>query len=267
MVEPIDFHDYLKDTGSENALWEILIELDKMKVKPDDPVEYIRENLSPALTAKFTNLKEEIEATLNEISQIAEEYPQVYNKFLKIIKKRKKGFKDIYLNIGAKKESSSEEKGDEEKDGEETHMNKSGSEEKISQSLKGESGDGDEQLNEGIPSDEMPFESMPPEPLLTEHMPTEQSTNEHESADHEEQDAHQSVIHGEKQGLTELEILKSEATEQFEKAPTEFGEEKHIKTKPGEENLSEIELSDKKEQENDSTIDKQDVKWWKKLCC
>lgn len=83
-----DFREYLQSKGAEQALWNILIEMDKMKNKPENPVEYIRENLSPELTKQFTNLKMDIHLAEEEFSQLANEYPKQYRKFLKWKQKR-----------------------------------------------------------------------------------------------------------------------------------------------------------------------------------
>lgn len=89
-AEEPDFRDYLESTGAVKALWNILIELDRLKNKPDDAVEYIRENLDRELTKQFISLKLDINAAEEEFSQLANEYPIVYNKFLKWKRRRGK---------------------------------------------------------------------------------------------------------------------------------------------------------------------------------
>lgn len=78
-----DFQEYLQSTDCEKALWEVLIDIDNHKHELEDPVEYMRQNLDPELTEKFKKLKNKITAKRDEISQLADEYPVVYQKFLK----------------------------------------------------------------------------------------------------------------------------------------------------------------------------------------
>lgn len=92
-LNDLEFRDYLEITGGEKALWDVLIELDKMKIKPDDPIDYIRENLDVKLTKKFADLKTDIHLLEEEIEKLSEKYPVAYKKFLKWKQKtaRKRG--------------------------------------------------------------------------------------------------------------------------------------------------------------------------------
>lgn len=90
MADSDEFRDYLQRTGCEKALWDVLIELDEMEIKPNDPVEYIREHLDPQLTAKLDSLKIDIATAMDEISKISSENPLVYENFLKMKKRKKK---------------------------------------------------------------------------------------------------------------------------------------------------------------------------------
>lgn len=104
-----DFHEYLQSKGAEQSLWNILIQIDKLKNKPENPVEYIRENLDPELTKQFTNLKMDIHLAEEELSQLANEYPKQYQKFLKWkqrrVRKLARGAKKSAGKNDAKKEA------------------------------------------------------------------------------------------------------------------------------------------------------------------
>lgn len=81
--------------GCTQALWKVLIEVDKRKDDLQDPVAYIRENLDLDLTKKYRTLQAEIEEATNEMTQLSEQYPVEYAKFLKKRKKGKKGKKKL----------------------------------------------------------------------------------------------------------------------------------------------------------------------------
>lgn len=87
-----DFLAYMKDTGVEKALWKLLIEMDSMKEKPENPVEYMRQNFDPELSAKLVTLKKDIRAKESELTELAEKYPDIYKKCMKKNKKRMKIF-------------------------------------------------------------------------------------------------------------------------------------------------------------------------------
>lgn len=242
MAEPIDFRDYLKNAGCEKALWNILIELDKMKVKPDDPVEYIRVNLDLGLTEKFGGLKQEIEDKIAELMKIADEHPAVYSKFLKMKRKKaKKGKKGkSALNIpvrdlterkpvgetNAQLQTINEEPALEEKSPDLVAEN----EEPVNSSL---------DTGENMHSEEKPFESISSEPMLSEQRPNEQNAPEHET---KEQSVDQATVQA----------------EAIENDSIEVDEENLAKANLTEENISDEPMS----KENDTK-----KKWWKKLCC
>lgn len=82
MAQSNAFREYLESSGGEDALWKVLIKLDAMKNKPEDPVGFLRENISPELSEMYKTLKEDIEKTEEELSTIAEEYPKIYEKYM-----------------------------------------------------------------------------------------------------------------------------------------------------------------------------------------
>lgn len=82
-----DFSEYMNSTGCTDALWRILIEMDKLKNELDDPVEYLRVNLDPELTKLFASLKDQIQMAREEIMQLFEEYPKECGQYLKRKKK------------------------------------------------------------------------------------------------------------------------------------------------------------------------------------
>lgn len=89
-----DFLGYLTKKGTTDALWKVLIEIDKRKNDLDDPVTFLRENLDPDLTAEYKILLKGIEEATAELNQLSEEHPVLYAKFLKTKKKKgKKGKK------------------------------------------------------------------------------------------------------------------------------------------------------------------------------
>lgn len=88
-----DFRDYLESTGCEQALCDILVAIDAMKIKPEDPIEYMRQNIDPKLTEEFENLKNQINEANEQLNQLSEAHPTVYEKFNKL--KRKMDSKKI----------------------------------------------------------------------------------------------------------------------------------------------------------------------------
>lgn len=91
MAEPeVSFYDYIKNSGCEDALWRVLIDVDKLQNKLEDPVEYIRENLDSELTERYAILRQELTEAGEELLQLAEEYPKEFAKYLKIKKKKAK---------------------------------------------------------------------------------------------------------------------------------------------------------------------------------
>lgn len=241
MTEPIDFREYLKNAGCEKALWNILIELDKMKVKPDDPVEYIRVNLDPSLTEKFGGLKQEIEEKIAEILKIAEEHPAVYSKFLKMKRKKaKKGKKGkSALNISVK--DLTERKPVEETNAQlQTDNEKAASDENSPDLVPIDEEPANISLDTGenMHFDDKPFESIPSEPLLSEQKPNEQNAREHET---KEQSVDQATV--------QAEAIENDSNEADEENLTKA-------------NLTEENLDEKMSKENDTK-----KKWWKKLCC
>lgn len=83
MAEPSPFREYLEKSGGEEAIWNVLIKLDKLKAKPEDPVEYLRENMDPKLSENFADLKHEIEEVKGEIDNFAKNHPKLYEKYIK----------------------------------------------------------------------------------------------------------------------------------------------------------------------------------------
>lgn len=77
------FKEYISKSGGEKALCDVLIKLDSMKNKPENPVEYVRDNISPEMTELFKTLKEEAKNSEEELSAIANKYPKIYEKYLK----------------------------------------------------------------------------------------------------------------------------------------------------------------------------------------
>lgn len=84
------FREYMERTGCADALWKVLIEIDKLQDELVSPMEYIRINLDPELTEKFQSLKDRINEAQDEIRQLFEDYPDECGKFLKWKKKRAK---------------------------------------------------------------------------------------------------------------------------------------------------------------------------------
>lgn len=82
-AEKSEFREYLESAGSENALWKILIKMDRMEPKPDDPIEYIRQNLDPKLTKNLADLQDQVNVKVEELVQLAYENPKACKKFLK----------------------------------------------------------------------------------------------------------------------------------------------------------------------------------------
>ena len=87
MAQSSAFREYLESSGGEEAMWKVLIKLDGMKNKPEDPVEFIRENIAPELSEIYKTLKEDITKTEEELLAIAEKYPKIYEKYMKRKKK------------------------------------------------------------------------------------------------------------------------------------------------------------------------------------
>lgn len=107
--EGVSFREYLESTGCEQALWDILIAIDAMKIKPKDPIEYIRQNIDLNLTEQFENLRKQINEANEELLRLAKEHPKVYEKFLKwkskTAKKKKGGGKDLKSDLNKDKKS------------------------------------------------------------------------------------------------------------------------------------------------------------------
>lgn len=83
MAQPSPFREYLVKSGGEEAIWNVLIKLDKLEAKPEDPVEYVRQNMDRKLSENFADLKQEIEEAKGEIDNFAQEHPKLYAKYLK----------------------------------------------------------------------------------------------------------------------------------------------------------------------------------------
>lgn len=85
-----EFREYLELAGSEDALWKTLIKMDRMEPKPEDPIEYIRQNLDPKLSKHLADLQEQVDAKIEELVQMVYENPKACKKFLKWKSKRSK---------------------------------------------------------------------------------------------------------------------------------------------------------------------------------
>lgn len=83
MADSNQFREYLTKSGGEEAMWKILIKLDKLRTKPENPVEYIREHMDSNLSEHFANLKQEIEEVKGKIEDFAQAQPRLYEKYLK----------------------------------------------------------------------------------------------------------------------------------------------------------------------------------------
>lgn len=84
---PKGFRDYMKASGGLDGIWKVCCHLDKLEPKPDDPVDFIRQNIDKKLTMRYITLKEEIEQKKLELAELEEKHPQVYAKYM--IKKEK----------------------------------------------------------------------------------------------------------------------------------------------------------------------------------
>lgn len=82
---------YLERKGCIQALCKVLIEVDRRQDNLQDPVAFIRENLDPDLTKMYRTLQAEIEEATAELTQLSEQYPVEYAKFLKTKKRKGKG--------------------------------------------------------------------------------------------------------------------------------------------------------------------------------
>lgn len=78
-----EFRSFLVTEGCEEALWKILCKLDRQNPKPEDPVDYIRQNIDPELSANLTALETEFDAKIESFVEMAYDYPKAYKKFLK----------------------------------------------------------------------------------------------------------------------------------------------------------------------------------------
>lgn len=83
MAQSNEFREYLEQCGGTKAMWDVLIKLDSMRKKPDDPVDFIRQNIAPEMTEMYKTLKEEIKQSEDELATIAANYPKIYEKYLK----------------------------------------------------------------------------------------------------------------------------------------------------------------------------------------
>lgn len=83
MAHSNEFREYLASSGGEQAMWDVLIKLDSMKKKPDDPVDFIRQNIAPEMTEIYKTLKVEIKQSEDELATFAANYPKIYAKYLK----------------------------------------------------------------------------------------------------------------------------------------------------------------------------------------
>lgn len=83
MAESNQFREYLLKSGGEEAMWSILIKLDRLRTKPENPVEYIREHMDSKLSEHFVNLKQEIDEVKEQIESFAQVHPRLYEKYLK----------------------------------------------------------------------------------------------------------------------------------------------------------------------------------------
>lgn len=83
MADSKEFLEYLQNSGGQDATLCVLIEMDSMREKPENPVEYLRENIDREITNLHVNLKAEIEKAKEVISEIEEQYPQIYDKHMK----------------------------------------------------------------------------------------------------------------------------------------------------------------------------------------
>lgn len=87
------FHEYLTNKKCKAALCNVLIQLDKLQEKPQDPIDYLRRNLSPEATAHIEEMKLEIKHCKGVLKAIERIYPKIYAKYMKKKEKRKKNTK------------------------------------------------------------------------------------------------------------------------------------------------------------------------------
>lgn len=85
------YRQLIKNSGCEEALCDVLIKLDKLRVKPDDPVEFIREHLGnnneehSATAAKLRELEvlyPDENVAGEKLRELAVRHPELYEKFL-----------------------------------------------------------------------------------------------------------------------------------------------------------------------------------------
>lgn len=86
------FKDYMESSGGARALWNVLIELDKLRLttKLDDPVEFVRRNIDPELTHNFDSLQQQIKGAKRQIMAFSRRHPKIYDKYIKSKTKRAK---------------------------------------------------------------------------------------------------------------------------------------------------------------------------------
>lgn len=279
MADSDEFRDYLQRTGCEKALLDILIELDKMKIKPNDPVEYIREHLDPDLTEKLDSLKIDIATAMDELSKISSEYPVEFQKFLKIKKREKKKgatrFKGYdFLSkieevpielIIPKKELTSEantHSSDADRnlvaDGDsvavKTDLKTPKSRLSISKNGKEVIKDISASISDEKPIESTHFNSMLSKQISPEHM----AYGENPKIEEENSKA---------TGLDDRESKSPESRDEHE--ITGFGEEKQANAEITKDITSKEDFSEKKlyDEEIDLMANKSEVKWWGKMCC
>lgn len=85
-----EFRQYLRKGGCEQAMCQCLIALDKMKVKHENPVEFMRQHMDLDLTEKLASLRQEVDSAANSLMELAEKYPKLYAKLMKQKKLRMK---------------------------------------------------------------------------------------------------------------------------------------------------------------------------------
>lgn len=85
------FNEYLENKGCIDALWKVLIEVeDQRKIGLDNPMAYMRSNIDRDLTETFDHLRNQANDEKQELSQLAEEYPKPYAKYMKAKSKKLK---------------------------------------------------------------------------------------------------------------------------------------------------------------------------------
>lgn len=83
-----EFGSYLNITGTAEAASNALLNLFLMLEKPEDPLEFVRENLDPHLNVQFAKLKVKVESTREELNELNELIADLKAKSIKLIEEQ-----------------------------------------------------------------------------------------------------------------------------------------------------------------------------------